>query len=386
MAVDDLDILRQEVPELFKDQVLPSGWEDDWIFVPVEDVEGVEPQSELERDWPTDANSFEGEPTAGLTAGITAPLPRFGEAEQFGGNTVMRGPAHLPPPPDALAFYLPFHYFHPNWWGVYLVREGVLELADWLRRYSQEKLSPLEAELAARIFLYSHEAFHHAVEAFATRLEITHRTPVYRAGFEKLFRRVVGTDECVEEALACAFAYQKLDKKMFRKPNDPLKRAKLLQATEEYIGSLGPGYRRGVRFLKPAAFQRERSRFGEMNHSESFGVPFRDGRLWNGFPHAFGGISRVTSRVNYIVRRNSALARRLRLDSRFLRYRELRDRLERAKCRLVRQGRGSHEIWEAPNGARFPVPRHARDLDVGLLASIIKQAGLEMSVSEFMSS
>ena len=36
------------------------------------------------------------------------------------------------PPPDALAFYLPFHYFHPVWWGVYLLLEGVERLATFI--------------------------------------------------------------------------------------------------------------------------------------------------------------------------------------------------------------------------------------------------------------
>ena len=107
--------------------------------------------------------------------------------------------------------------------------------------------------------------------------------------------------------------------------------------------------------------------------------------LWLTFPHAFSGIGRVTSRVNYVVHRDSSLAARLDLKLRYLRYRDLSDKLQRlAGCKVVREGRGSHEIWETPEGHHFPVPRHPGDFGRGLLSKIVKQAGLQMSVSEFM--
>ncbi len=55
--------------------------------------------------------------------------------------------------------------------------------------------------------------------------------------------------------------------------------------------------------------------------------------------------------------------------------RELRALLEGAGCQLVRQGKGSHEIWRSPvSGRSFPVQvgvasRHTAN-------AILKQAGL----------
>jgi predicted RNA binding protein YcfA (HicA-like mRNA interferase family) len=93
----------------------------------------------------------------------------------------------------------------------------------------------------------------------------------------------------------------------------------------------------------------------------------------------------VTSRVNYVVHRHLTLAERLGLNLRYLRYGDLSDKLRRlAGCKIAREGRGSHEMWETPHGHRFPVPRHPGEFHRGLLASIIKQAGLPMSVSEFI--
>jgi len=56
--------------------------------------------------------------------------------------------------------------------------------------------------------------------------------------------------------------------------------------------------------------------------------------------------------------------------------RELRELLRKAGCNLVRQGKGSHEIWYSPlTGRNFPVPigivsRHTAN-------SILRQAGLQ---------
>jgi predicted RNA binding protein YcfA (HicA-like mRNA interferase family) len=53
-------------------------------------------------------------------------------------------------------------------------------------------------------------------------------------------------------------------------------------------------------------------------------------------------------------------------------------------CNFVRQGSG-HEIWEAPSGHRFPIPRHAGDLRISTVRDILRQAGLTMSIREFAS-
>jgi predicted RNA binding protein YcfA (HicA-like mRNA interferase family) len=72
------------------------------------------------------------------------------------------------------------------------------------------------------------------------------------------------------------------------------------------------------------------------------------------------------------------------LHLRYLRYKDLKKKLEKlGECTPLRQ-KGSHEIWKCPGGKKFPVPRHPGDLKKGTLAKIVKQAGLGMSVSEFM--
>ena len=103
------------------------------------------------------------------------------------------------------------------------------------------------------------------------------------------------------------------------------------------------------------------------------------------FPKGFDGIARVPSRVNYLVHRSSPMAKRMSLGLRYLRYRDVSERLERvARCRETGHARGSHVKWKRPDGHTFTVPRHPGDLARGTLAKIIKQAGLEISLSEFI--
>jgi len=44
---------------------------------------------------------------------------------------------------------------------------------------------------------------------------------------------------------------------------------------------------------------------------------------------------------------------------------------------MVREGKGSHQIWESPiSKTRFTVPHPKRNLPKGTIKGILKQAGL----------
>jgi hypothetical protein len=53
----------------------------------------------------------------------------------------------------------------------------------------------------------------------------------------------------------------------------------------------------------------------------------------------------------------------------------LKDLLRKHGCRIVRQGRGDHEIWESPiTGRRFPVDAHIKSRHTA--NAVLKQAGI----------
>lgn len=389
MAVDDLVHLREQLPELFSDTPPPPTWDEEYLFIPIEHPEGPAAsgspsESRPNEPWLIDDDFAEDLSRVGpLITHLPANPPDLVIPTTFAGAPQSGGWTSPMPPPDAFAFYLPFHYFYPSWWGVYIILENALALARCLATASGGRLAVADAFAAVRIFLYAHEAFHHIVEAFATRLEITHRTALYRAGFQRLFDRVRDSDDCAEEMLATAHAYRRVRERFA--PGEPTKLAAALEVLRWFIAQCPPGYRRAPDAFRSPAFEDFRSAFAEANQAEALPMlPKKAGSLWHCFPHAFSGISRVTSRVNYVVRRDSPLANRHGLNLRYLRYRDLRDKLLKiARCEPIRQGKGSHEIWRSPSGHTFPVPRHPRDINDGLLSSIIKQAGLNMSVTQF---
>ncbi|WP_083938354.1 type II toxin-antitoxin system HicA family toxin [Algicola sagamiensis] len=46
-------------------------------------------------------------------------------------------------------------------------------------------------------------------------------------------------------------------------------------------------------------------------------------------------------------------------------------------CVLKRQGKGSHEIWQSPDGNTFPMPHPKKNLRRGIVNKILKQAGIK---------
>ena len=128
MAVDDLDLLHRELPKLFSEREIPATWEEDWVFVSVDDPESARPPAQTNKptdnveDWFVPSSSF-----AGDRAADTGLMPShdFGEiivpdlpgSARFPGAPVSYDVNEYLPPPDCLGFYLPFHYFHPVWWG-----------------------------------------------------------------------------------------------------------------------------------------------------------------------------------------------------------------------------------------------------------------------------
>lgn len=328
-------MLAQQLPEVFDLKQLPSHWDDEWIVVPV--------------DNPDDLHS-------GQTDASDPLVELYGEDGQFEGtmNSHSRLPGEVStgfsgsfcrdwdsayPPPDAYAFYLPFHYFYPTWWGIYLIHEGVSAFADILAKHSGRALNRIEYMEAARIFLFGHEQFHHETESFATRLEVTHRVPLYQAGFEDLYRRTYLTDDCMEEALANAHGVRRVLKAF----EHPQVKELLEHALASYMDGCPPGYRVGFQYVGKAQFEKGRRELAERAHKQALPhIKSASFSLWRSFPRAFHPFRTRNGRVNFLVHRNSPLAGRLELSGRYFRYKNVVRQLKKiAGCEFVRSN-GSH--------------------------------------------
>ena len=314
VAVDDLTQLRDEMPSIFEDRPLPADWLQDWVKVPIVNPGDPKPtprEAESEPDWVQEDPPQCMPPQIGsLTPPLVTPfLDVPGPA--FPGRPRRVRPGRNIPPPDGLAFYLPFHLFPAAYWGIYLFLEGVQRLGDQLVAASGGTLTPVEGTVAARIFLYRHEAFHHRVESFATRLEVTHRRPLYRGKFDEFFRASMVRGDGPEEGLATAYAYRECVGSLFRANLE--KRQALAQGLKQYIRGLGPPNSHALEFLKVGAFQSRLNEFAEENQRFCLpALPAVGASVWRVFSHAFTGIGRCNSRVNYLLSRFSSLRDRAR--------------------------------------------------------------------------
>jgi predicted RNA binding protein YcfA (HicA-like mRNA interferase family) len=396
MAIKDLSILREQLPDVFEDKVLPE-FVQDWVVVRISNPEINSTivdeenflnetslfQEELENfpvsDAPDRANTIDYPPWDNMVTVeplIEGIFPGYPQPVPSGGATL--------PPPDCLAFYLPFHYhYHDGWWGIYILAEGLRWFKHMLQLKSQGQINEDEALYVARVFLYSHEYFHHATESFATRLEITHRIPIYKEGFERFYGKTFGTGECLEEAFATAYAYRKVKEKCLKgHPSQDI----ILGILKDYIDNLPPDYRGGINYIG-GNFNSGRNYFSESTHSESLpSIPGKSPDLWNNSTHSFNGFANIKNRVNYLIPAGSALVERMPL-GRPLTYKELTKKLQRLGLVLEekRRNRGGHRIWKTPKGKTIPIPCHPGDIGRGLVSKLIKQCGVNMSYTEFIS-
>jgi hypothetical protein len=207
------------------------------------------------------------------------------------------------------------------------------------------------------MFLYGHEQFHHVAECFTTRLEISHRDPLFRTGVWSRYQTTYLTPGCTEESLANAFGFEKARTFAVGRGRIPaLEWQAAAGALTHIIASSPPGYSEGAKYLTMPLFKAKRLEFAEEYHTAGLPHIRRVGAdVWRTSPYAFGGIANIGSRVNYLVRRGDPLARRGRLGSMPFRYREVETALRGIGGSFVRANGGSHEDWVAPNGATLSV-------------------------------
>jgi hypothetical protein len=273
-----------------------------------------------------------------------------------------------------MAFYLPFHHFSRRVWGIYLIAEGVESLADDLVQITRGGLSSRDAVVAARAFLFHHEAYHSALEAFGTRLEVAHRERVYVGGLLTMFQR-----DGFEEALATAYAINRVKDKVL----SGSARKMAVSALRCYVRSCAPPYSHGASLVGKKAFQPPENRFLEeaLRLSVPSVRPVSE-TIWPTASYLTMPALRRQGRFTYLVHKGSSLARRTKLSIRYFDRRKLLQRL-RDELGGREIGGGRHPKWESASGKKVPVPT-GKDVDIGTLGSILKQFGIDQAPGVFM--
>jgi hypothetical protein len=129
--------------------------------------------------------------------------------------------------PDALAFYVPFHFYR-NGWGVFIRMSGAVYLASVLKGGGLQPGDERYVSMAEAVLL-QHELVHAAMEIACTRAELLARTALYRPYFGCM------AAAHHEEALANAYAVRRC-----LGANDPLT---VRPRLERWMRRQGEGYR-----------------------------------------------------------------------------------------------------------------------------------------------
>jgi predicted RNA binding protein YcfA (HicA-like mRNA interferase family) len=278
-----------------------------------------------------------------------------------------------PPPPDAIAFYLPAHHY-PRTAGIYFIFENWVQFCVALHA-AASKIGPAPTVQqvidASTACLYAHEHFHHKVEMFGFRWESFSRSRFYTTAVSRLYRKAPDDPAHLEESLATAFGVMAVRERV---RNGSLPEHVAL-AVEDYCRKLPAHYARGLDIVIREAFDAAENGFlercGIESNPKKFALPLSG--LWQSAPYRLAGSIRPGSPFQFLIdRRNSVLAR-LRLGLRSMRVRELRKELEAHGYRYERQG-GNHEIWASSDRRKLiPVPRHPGDLHPGLVRKMLRE-------------
>jgi len=215
----------------------------------------------------------------------------------------------VPPPAvfDALAWYLPIHYYGMSW-GIYIRESAVLEIASAvLTRLPPPRRRALDAVFGAVRaglgVLFLHEAFHHKVESFAIRVEVVERQKRYRPYTDGVYRPLAqaGSDDLIEEALAVAESARRLKREDVYTRGIPRDLRDATKAMlKDWFPTLPPGYRTGPKFEQDRAFSDARNRLSCEVH-EGRQHPLRRAAEWDLMPLGHGGLFNCKTATHVLV-------------------------------------------------------------------------------------
>lgn len=153
MAINDIGFLHNELPEVFAKKNLPTNLAEDWIIIPVDSLENETPFDITEQ-----TNTVAPPPSLEEMRSPVSDKQLPTATGCFPGGPISSWPKEYFPPTDALAFYLPFHYFYSDWWGIYLTVEGIYILGKYIYEKRSDILTLNNSMIASQVFLYAHEA------------------------------------------------------------------------------------------------------------------------------------------------------------------------------------------------------------------------------------
>jgi len=161
---------------------------------------------------------------------------------------------------DTLAWYQPMHFFG-NKWGIFITEEGIRKIAVQVARFmpSGTRISPFLVKALIRAgftALFLHEQFHHKIESFGIRLHVIEKTSRYLPYKRNVYRKTLGTDDNLEEALANADAFRMVKTAPYSRCLGKTVGNALQKYLEWHFPFDPPGYRMASHYLTKPRFNR----------------------------------------------------------------------------------------------------------------------------------
>jgi hypothetical protein len=209
---------------------------------------------------------------------------------------------------DVCAWYQPIHFFAENW-GIYIHESCILRQAMIISRFiplSIRRSGSLTglAKCLIRASVYTfflHEHYHHKIESLGVRLHVVDRQSCYLPYQANVYNVTKGTDDQLEEALANADTYRRLN----TEPYKSWITYDVVKATWQYLEKRfphdPPGYRKAVNYLSRSAFDVGQNRLHSQIHEASL-MPVQPHDEWNVATRLTQSLFKVTDNIWVIVR------------------------------------------------------------------------------------
>ena len=287
---------------------------------------------------------------------------------------------------DTLAFYLPYHIFKPELWGIYLLVEGVASLSQKFRKIDSN-IKPIDSVRLAKAFLFYHESFHNCVETFATRMEIANRSPFYITGVNYLYQNTPpylrGTKLFHEEAFANKYAIEKASEYF----SENIWNGNIQKDGKEFSKNILkknirndglPKYKDSLQIetgLQSRIYKEKISEFQEEIYHQSLSqsgsrLPMS---VWKEFGSSMRGNLPRGSLCSYITTKKSRIAKRARLSGLLFKTKKFETYLARNGASFGKSSVHQKKIYL--NGSNTDMPIN-RDIDPGTASKIIKKLNL----------
>jgi predicted RNA binding protein YcfA (HicA-like mRNA interferase family) len=278
---------------------------------------------------------------------------------------------------DTCAWYQPMHFFGHDW-GIFIRRDCIRKNTILIARFLP-KGTPFSFALRKALTrggfaaLFLHEQFHHKIESLGIRLHVVEQSSRYLRYEDKVYRATYGSNDNLEEALANADAFLRVN----THPYSTWMGTTVVSALRDYLYWRypydPPGYQKAVEYLGINAFDNGVDLLhGQVQ--EAVLKPVRRVEDWAVATRLHQSLFKVSDHLWEVVpKKNPKPILPTVKPHKSISSRELVKLAKRLGWQIKDDaGKGSHIFMEKLNGPSLTIPGNRRDVSPGVLKSTLK--------------